>query len=78
MPLDARSLFAAALSWTTDDDFPWLRADHGGEAVFLRINTTFPDEPLYSLLVDDGVTVEFDDLPQGWTRGPLEWSSGER
>lgn len=62
---------ASPLVWVADE-FPWLRADDGGESVFMRVNTAFPDEPLYSLLVEDGVTVDFDDLPPAWTRGPLD------
>lgn len=50
----------ATLCWTTDE-FTWLFADHDGELLFLRVNTAFPDEPLYSLLTDDGVTVELDE-----------------
>lgn len=72
-PLDERRLFAARLHWTTDADFPWLRSEHDGQEVFLRLNTRFPDESAYSLLVSDGVTLDFDDLPTSWTRGPLDW-----
>lgn len=40
----------------------------------MRINPAFPDEALYSLLVDDDETFDFDDLPETWTRvGPLSW-----
>lgn len=49
-------------------------AEHDGQSVFLRLNSAFPDEPLYSLLIDDGVTVELDDLPACWDRGPL-WAN---
>ena len=77
-PLDASRLFAARLHWTTDDDFPWLRSEHDGQDVFLRVNTAFPDECAYSLLADEDVTVDFDDLPAGWTRGPLDWPEVRR
>jgi len=72
-PLDADMLMATPLRWAADD-FPWLRAEHDGQPVFLRLNTAFPDEPAYSLLIDDGVTVELDDLPACWDRGPL-WAN---
>lgn len=72
-PLDVQRLFAARLHWTTDAEFPWLRSEDEGQEVFLRLNTRFPDEPAYSLLVDADVTLDFDDLPQCWTRGPLDW-----
>lgn len=71
-PLDARVLMATPLRWTTDE-FPWLRADLGGQPVFLRLNVRFPDEAAYSLLVNEDVTVELDDLPACWDRGPLDW-----
>lgn len=72
-PLDAAQVFAAPLTWTTDE-FPWFATDYKGQRIFLRLNTTFPDDPAYSLLIDEDVTVDFDDLPPGWTRGSLDWS----
>jgi hypothetical protein len=56
-----------------DDEFPWLRSQHEGQDIFLRLNQRFPDEPLYSLLVAEDETADFDDLPSCWTRGPLRW-----
>ncbi len=71
-PLDAAALMAAPLLWATVE-LPWLRADYNGQPVFMLLNTSFPDGPLYSLLVDDDVTVDLDDLPPRWQRGPLDW-----
>lgn len=71
--LDPSDLFGARLHWIADSEFPWLTATYGGEAVFLRLNTSFPDQPLYSLLVDQDETCDFDDLPAGWSRGPMNW-----
>jgi hypothetical protein len=76
-PLDAGEMFSIPLTWTVDHEFPWLRADFGGQTVFLRLNTSFPDTPAYSLLVDEDVTVDFDDLPPKWTRGPLSWPEAD-
>ena len=75
--LDPERVFRAKLAWTVDTEFPWLRADYDGELIFLRINTAFPDEPMYSLLVDVDETLDFDDLPKRWTRGPLDWPRAE-
>lgn len=72
LPLDPQRVFAADLDWATDE-FPWFRAEHEGQLIFLRLNTTFPDDAAYSLLIDRDVTVEFDDFPPCWTRGPLDW-----
>jgi hypothetical protein len=78
--LDEAKLFASRVEWTVDpDDFSWLRASFRGSEVFLRINVAFPDEPLYSLLVDVAETVDFDDLPPQWTIvSPLEWPDDAR
>jgi hypothetical protein len=63
-PLDPSSVFSARLTWTTAD-FPWLRANYEGQSIFCRLNTSFPDGPLYSLLIDDDVTDDFHDFPTG-------------
>lgn len=39
----------------------------------MLMNRGFPDEPLYSLLVGEDVTVDLDDAPTRWPRGPSEW-----
>ena len=77
-PLDPDEVFAATLTWTADEQFTWLAADYNSLRIFLRLNTSFPDEPLYSILVDEDATVEFDDFPATWTRWPLEWSEPKR
>ncbi len=65
------------LSWTTDD-FPWLRAEYEGQGIFCRVNPSFPDDPLHSLLIDNDRTVKFDDFPTVWERGPLDWPQAEQ
>jgi len=65
---DFRALLGMPISWsnTTDLDTPW-RASLGGLNLAVRMND-FPDETLYSLLVDDKVVAEFDDWPPAWSR----------
>ena len=72
--VDEQALFAASVHWEPDPRrFGRFRARFGGRWVFLRLNPAFPDSPLYSLEVGLDETREFDDLPPGWTRGPLTW-----
>jgi len=73
--LDAEWLTGIALHWEADATRQfWLKATSEVGDVFIRMNR-FPDEPLYSLEVDDGVFVDFDDFPSTWTQGPLVWPS---
>lgn len=74
--IDVDALRERTLTFSPDPRYPlWLRADDRGVRHFLRLNPTFPDDPLYSLLVDEDETVDFDDLPPTWTRlGPLTLS----
>ena len=43
------------------------RAEVEGEQCFIRIND-FPDDPLYTLLVNEREVAHFDDWPQCWSR----------
>lgn len=62
-----------SLHWKADATRQlWLWASTDLGDVFIRMNR-FPDEHLYSLEVDDGGFVDFDDFPPTWTRGPLSW-----
>lgn len=73
--VDPDGVLRANLRWEVDREHRlWLRADYHGEWLHLRINPRFPDEPLYSLLVAEDETYEFDDFPSSWERiGALEW-----
>jgi hypothetical protein len=56
----------------------WLTAEVDGMPVYMRMNPTFPEDPLYSLLVAEDETVDLDDLPETWRReGPLEWPDAQ-
>lgn len=65
---DFRSLLETPISWaaTEELDTPW-RSQSGRHSLTVRLND-FPDEALYSLLVDGTVVAHFDDWPALWTR----------
>jgi hypothetical protein len=46
--------------------YPYV-ADFEGQKYLIRIND-FPDESLYTLLVNDKEVVSFDDWPKHWSR----------
>ncbi|MCP3141517.1 hypothetical protein [Pyxidicoccus xibeiensis] len=56
------------LSWakTTDPLHPF-RAQVDGHTLTVRLGD-FPEESMYTLLVDGQSIVEFDDWPKSWTR----------
>ena len=66
--LDFSALLAAAIAWrqTTNPEVPW-QAEFNGNSLALRLND-FPDEPLYTLLVNDNPLGDFDDWPAAWMR----------
>jgi hypothetical protein len=59
----------ASVTWTKtgDLDSPWA-ADYEGGSWQVRIND-FPDEHMYTLLVDGTRVGDFDDWPDAWDRG---------
>ena len=65
---DFRAIFDMAMPWsaTEDPDTPW-RSQLNGHNLAVRMND-FPEQPLYSLLVDGQVAADFDDWPSTWTR----------
>jgi hypothetical protein len=65
---DFRSLLETSISWTDtgEMEIPW-RALTGGHKLAVRLND-FPDEALYSLLVDGSAVADFDEWPADWTR----------
>jgi hypothetical protein len=77
--LDPEHLFSRPLIWRADPAHRlWFTAEVDGAPVFMRMNPTFPDDPLYSLLVAEDETLDFDDLPKTWRReGPLECADDE-
>ena len=66
---DYRALLESSISWsaTGDLDTPW-RAVLSGQTLTVRMND-FPDEALYTLIVDGKAAHDFDDWPARWMRG---------
>lgn len=63
-----QSYFEQELVWAkgSDPSYPY-QAEMYGSRLLIRLND-FPDENLYSLVVDDLAVVEFDEWPARWTR----------
>ena len=66
---DSRAIFAMVLTWSASDDLdiPW-QSRVGALRLAVRMND-FPEEPLYTLLVDGNAVADFDDWPSCWQRG---------
>lgn len=67
-PLTARDVQRLAIAWrhTDDGEFPY-EAQVDAHRLQVRVND-FPDEPLYSLLIDGEHAADFDKWPGHWTR----------
>lgn len=68
MSTKAQNYLEEKIIWksTTDPLYPY-RADFAGEQCLLRIND-FPEDHLYTLIVNEREVITFDDWPQHWTR----------
>lgn len=51
---------------TGDGEFPY-RARIDGHVYTIRVND-FPEEPLYTLMIDDQEIVDLEDWPQAWVK----------
>lgn len=60
--------FEAEITWreTGDAEFPY-QASADGKQLTIRLND-FPEEPLYTLLVEDLESGHFDDWPATWRK----------
>ncbi len=56
------------IAWkeTDDPEYPYS-ACMDGETWTIRLND-FPQEPLYTLLMEDRPVIDFDDWPENWLR----------
>ena len=60
------TLVQTCIRWLPDPQVPFqYQPDNDADSVRLQLNE-FPEEPLYSLLVDDVEVAHFDNLPIGW------------
>jgi hypothetical protein len=68
MSAKTQNYFEKKIVWKQGVDalYPYV-ADFEGEQRLIRIND-FPDEHLYTLIVQDCEVANFDDWPQYWTR----------
>lgn len=68
MSTRVQNYLAEEMVWrpSTDPRFPFI-ADLDGEACLIRIND-FPDEHLYTLVVNGDEVASFDDWPAHWRR----------
>ncbi len=66
--LDSKEYLRGNVVWekTEDPIFPYS-AIVDGKRLQLRVND-FPEEPLYTLIVDGVEVVSFDDFPKNWSR----------
>lgn len=64
----ASDLLNAEIAWREGDDpvFPY-RATFEGVNCAIRVND-FPEDALFTLIIEDGGTFDFDDWPAQWTR----------
>jgi len=59
-------LIQTSIRWLPDPQVPFqYQPDNEVDSIRLQLNE-FPEEPLYSLLIDDVEVGYFDDLPIGW------------
>ncbi|QSQ23304.1 hypothetical protein JY651_50940 [Pyxidicoccus parkwayensis] len=66
--MTADELMTRKLSWSkvSDPEHPF-RAQVDGHTLTIRLND-FPEEPMYSLLIDGKDASDFDDWPKIWSR----------
>jgi hypothetical protein len=60
--------FDLNLKWnkSSDPEYPF-QIDHNGHKLQVRLND-FPNEQMYSLIVDSEFLSDFDDWPKNWER----------
>lgn len=68
MSEDANTLISAKIEWlpTGDSEFPY-KATYNGRALLLRLND-FPEENLYTLVLEGEEKLHLDDFPDKWVR----------
>ena len=68
MSTDVKNYFEENMVWKLGSNpiYPYISDLYGLECL-IRLND-FPDDYLYTLIVDDREIASFDDWPQHWTR----------
>lgn len=68
MTTKVREYLEEEIVWeeNADAEYPYT-ADFNGERGVIRLND-FPDENLYTLIIDDAEIADFDDWPESWHR----------
>jgi hypothetical protein len=68
MVAEAVNYLEAEIEWEngTDPEYPYF-AEFAGERCLIRLND-FPDDNLYTLIVDGVEIAHFDDWPEFWSR----------
>ncbi|MCP4460812.1 MAG: hypothetical protein GY816_22735 [Cytophagales bacterium] len=71
MNANGAKYFVKEILWRKTDDceFPYV-ADGQHEQMKIRVND-FPEEPLYSLVINDVVLCDFDQWPLHWHKTPV-------
>lgn len=68
MAVTTQNYLAEKVVWqTTDDPFYPYATEIDGARVCVRVND-FPEQPLYTLIVNDVEVTNFDDWPSHWER----------
>lgn len=61
------------LQWEADSTRQlWFRANTNEGELFIKMNR-LPDDRIWSLQVDHGAFLDFNELPSTWPQGPFLW-----
>jgi hypothetical protein len=68
MATKVRNYLEETIIWrrSTDPEFPY-KTEFGGDRLSIRLND-FPHDRLYTLIVNDRESENFDDWPEHWDR----------
>ncbi len=68
--MNADELMTRKLSWTkASDPLHPFQTQVDGHMLTIRLND-FPEESMYSLLIDSEAVSDFDEWPKSWSRPP--------
>lgn len=63
-------IFNIPLDWKKghDDENYSYHTELDGNRLKVKINSNFPEEDLYTLIIDENTTIAFNDWPEVWDR----------